>query len=190
MTFERLRGADWVAFIAALLLLLVTAMDWYSSVPGENARDAIERIDDLPPAADDRAEVREDAVTRAEEEEQNAWQAGAAVDRLILAGLLATVGLGMAAAFLRAAGRRFEPPWTPSGLTAMAATLTAVLVAYRIVQEPGLDAATTVKLGAPLAAALLGAIAFASGRALQAEEAGEAFREVSTPEEAPAGGGS
>ncbi len=190
MTFARLRGADWVAFVAAVLLLFVTAMDWYSTVQGENAREAIERIDDLPPAADDREDVREDAVTRAEEEEENAWQAGAAVDRLILAGLLATTGLGIAAAFLRAAGRRFEPPWTPSGLTAVAATLTAVLVAYRIVQEPGLDAATTVKFGAPLGAVVLGIIAFASARSLKAEESGEAFKEVTVPEEAPAEGGS
>ena len=184
MTFERLRGADWVAFLAALALLFTSALDWYSSVQGENARDAVERLEDLPPAADDREEVREDAIARAEGEEQNAWQAGSLIDRLILAGILATAGLAMAAAYLRAAGRRFEPPWTPSALTAIAATLTAVLVAYRIVQEPGLDAATTVKFGAPLSVIVLAVVAFSSARGMSAEEEGTAFREVTPPEEA------
>jgi hypothetical protein len=187
MTFERLRGADWVAFIAALALLFVSAMDWYSTVQGENAREALERLDELPPAADDREEIREDAITRAEGEEENAWQAGALVDRLILAGLLASAALGIAAAFLRAAGRRFEPPWTPSALAAIAASATAVLVAYRIVQEPGIDAVSTVELGAPLGAVMLAAIALASARSLRAEEEGEPFREIPAPtEEEPA----
>jgi hypothetical protein len=55
--------------------------------------------------------------------------------------------------------------------------ITALLVAYRIVQEPGLDEATTVQAGAPLAVIVLGVLAFASGRGLRAEEAGDAFRE-------------
>jgi PHP family Zn ribbon phosphoesterase len=39
MTFERLRAADWVAFLAALGLLFVTAADWYSTQRGRQARE-------------------------------------------------------------------------------------------------------------------------------------------------------
>ena len=185
MTFERLRRADWVAFAAALALLLVTGVDWYTTKQGEDARTTLDRVEDLPPAADEREEAREGAQALAEREEDNAWQAGAAIDRLILLLVLATVATAIAAAFLRAAGRRFEPPWTPSGLAAIAATLTALLVAYRIVQEPGLDAASTVKIGAPLAVLVLALLAFASARGLQAEERGDPFREVRQPEPEP-----
>jgi hypothetical protein len=38
MTFARLRLADWVALVAALALLLVSAADWYSTKGGEQAR--------------------------------------------------------------------------------------------------------------------------------------------------------
>ena len=182
MTFERLRRADWVAFAAALALLLVTTVDWYSTRQGEDARQTLDRVEDLPPVAEDREEAREDAQALAEREEDNAWQADAAIDRLILLFVLATVATAIAAAFLRAAGRRFEPPWTPSALAAIGATLTALLVAYWIVQEPGLDVASTVKIGAPLATAVLALLAFASARGLQAEERGDPFREVRPPE--------
>ena len=185
MTFERLRRADWAAFAAALALLLVTGLDWYSTKQGEDARNTIDRVEDLPPVAEDRDEAREDAQALAEREEDNAWQADAAIDRLILLFVLATVATAIAAAFLRAAGRRFEPPWTPSALAAIGATLTALLVAYRIVQEPGLDAASTVKIGAPLATVVLALLAFASARGLQAEERGDPFREVRPAEPEP-----
>ena len=94
----------------------------------------------------------------------------------------ATVGFEVcvkhvAAAFFRAAGRRFEPPWTPSALVALGAVICAVLVAYRIIQEPGNDQVTTVQAGAPLAVAVLGALAFASAAGLRNEESGKEFRE-------------
>ena len=38
VTFERLRPADWVVFVAALALLFTTAPDWYSTTRGEEAR--------------------------------------------------------------------------------------------------------------------------------------------------------
>jgi drug/metabolite transporter (DMT)-like permease len=58
----------------------------------------------------------------------------------------------------------------PTALAGLAATLTALLVLYRILQEPGFDALTTVQLGAPLALALLGAIAFAAAVSVRQEE--------------------
>jgi hypothetical protein len=46
--------------------------------------------------------------------------------------------------------------------------VTALLVVYRIFQEPGSDVSTTVKAGAPLALLALGVVAFASASALRA----------------------
>jgi drug/metabolite transporter (DMT)-like permease len=178
MTFERLRVADWVALLAAFALLLVMAMDWYSTTQGEEAR-RIERLA-VPKGAvggEVAREVRRQARQIAEGDEQNAWQADGAIDRLILVALLATAGLALAAAFLRAAGRSFEPPWTPSALAAVAAAAAGLLVAYRIVQEPGSDAATTIKVGGPLALVALGVLALGAIRGLRAEEAGAAFAE-------------
>ena len=185
MTFERLRLADWVALVTALALLFVMAMDWYSTVQGREAR-RIEQLSDPQGALGGEVErqVEERARERAEGTERNAWQADAAIDRIALVALLAVVGLSVLAAFLRAAGRRFEPPWTPSGLAAIAAVAAALLVTYRMVQQPGEDAGATVEAGAPIALALLGVIGAAAATALRAEDAGRAFREPAAPEPA------
>lgn len=184
MTFARLLRADAVAMIAALALLFVMALDWYGSTIGDEAR----RQEEL--AQPEGAEagqiergVKEDARLIGEREEQNAWQLDGAIDKVILLGLLATVVLAVGAAFLRAAGRRFDPPLTPSGLAAVTATTTALLIAYRIIQEPGLDERTVVKSGAPLSLIVLAVIALACRSALGEEEAGTAWREP--PAEAP-----
>jgi len=50
-----------------------------------------------------------------------------------------------------------------------------LVVAYRIIQEPGLDDATVVKAGAPLALIVLGVIALAARAAVRQEEAGSAW---------------
>ena len=94
--------------------------------------------------------------------------------------LLATVVLALAAAYLRAAGKRFDPPVTPSALAALSAVVAGLLVAYRILQEPGFDDATVVKAGAPLALVVLGVIALAGRAAVRAEEAGTAWDEATT----------
>jgi hypothetical protein len=190
MTFERLRVADWVALAAALVLLLVMALDWYSTPMGREAR----RIQQQNPVhgalgGDVAREVQSEAQLAAQKAERNAWQANGGIDRVILVALLLTAGLGVAAAFFRAAGRRFEPPWTPSALAALGAVICALLVAYRIIQEPGADQVTTVQAGAPLAVAVLGALAFASAAGMRAEESGTEFREprVRSEPAAPAG---
>jgi hypothetical protein len=180
MTFARLRTADWVALAAALALLLVMALDWYSTALGDEAR-RIERNTQgnyQGEAGQDIRDYNEDARIVAEGEERNAWQADGAVDRVILIALLAAALLAVASGFLRAAGRRFEPPLTPSGLAAIAAAVAALLVTYRIVQEPGLDEASTIKAGAPLAVVVLGALLLACSRSLKHEEEGEPFREL------------
>jgi hypothetical protein len=57
-----------------------------------------------------------------------------------------------------------------------------------LVQEPGLDEASTIKAGAPLAVVVLGALLLACARSLKHEEEGEPFRrlpEPKAPEPAP-----
>ena len=180
MTFARLRMADWVAIVAALALLVVMAADWYSTKLGEEARQVQQntRGNFAGEAGQDIHDTNQEAKHIAEGEERNAWQADALIDRIILLSLLATVALAIGAGFLRAAGRRFELPFTPSALAAVAAGVSAVLVIYRIMQEPGLDAASTIKAGAPLAVVALGLIALACSRALKHEEEGQPFREL------------
>lgn len=182
MTFARLNRWDWVAFLAALALLFVMASDWYSTVQGDEAR-RIERISQPQGALGGEVErqVQERAAERAEGAERNAWQPASAVDVLALVVLLVAIGFAIAAAFARAAQRRFESPFTPSAAAALSAALGGVLVAYRIVQQPGSDVATTVKAGAPIGLALLGLIAFAAASALRAEEEDRAFRPVEEP---------
>jgi hypothetical protein len=186
VTFARLRTADWVAMVAALALLLVMAADWYSTARGDEARNVEENTQGnfSGQAGQDVRDANEAAREVAEGEERNAWQADGAIDRLILVALLATIALALTAAFLRAAGTRFEPPLTPSALAAIAAGVAALLVAYRILQEPGLDESSSVKVGAPLALIVLGTIAFACSRALKNEEEGHPFRDVPAPKPA------
>jgi hypothetical protein len=166
MTFARLRLADWVVLLAALALLFATAADWYSTKGGQQARD----FERGAPVIGEGAELADDAAAAAEGEERNAWQADAGIDRVILVALLGTAALAVYAAFMRAAGRRRPGAIGATAWAGLAAALTALLVLYRAVQEPGIDAITTVQLGAPLALGGLGAIALACAISVRAEE--------------------
>jgi hypothetical protein len=172
LTFERLTRGDWIAWGAALVLVVSLALDWYGTEFGDDARRIEETAPTSLPEGDD---LREDARLVAEGEERNPFQADGAVDRVLLVILLAAALLAFAAGALRAAGRRFEPPGTPSAAAAVAGTVGAILVAYRIVQEPGLDAATTVKSGALLGLVAAGALALGAATALRAEQDGTAW---------------
>jgi drug/metabolite transporter (DMT)-like permease len=174
MTFARLRAADWVVFVAALGLLFVTAADWYSTQSGVQARE----FEQGAPARGEGAELADDAAATAEGEERNAWQADAVIDRAILVGLLATAALGVFAAFARAAGRRYENGLGPTAWAGLAAAFSALLVLYRVIQEPGPNEVNTVQFGAPLALGVLGVIALACAASLRAEDEGREFREV------------
>jgi hypothetical protein len=158
LTFARLRLADWVVFVAALALLFTTAPDWYSTTRGEEAR----QIQKQAGSGDGQVEreVEQDAGVLAESQERNAWQEGGLIDRIILVALLATSALGVGAAFWRASGRGSDGLGA-FGLAGLMACVAALLVLYRIIQEPGFDELTTVKIGAPLALGVLGVIAFA-----------------------------
>src|SRR5689334_22621222 len=117
MTFARLNRGDWVALVAAFALLLVLPMTWYTTKAGEalrqESRDFVPQIEnDLTPTPS------QQASQAAATQEKNAYRANAAVDRIALIALLAAATFAIAAAFLRAAGKRFESPWTPSALAA------------------------------------------------------------------------
>jgi hypothetical protein len=177
-TFARLRFWDWIALVAALALLFTLALDWYGTPAGDEAR-RVERLS--RGAADGTAgeierTVNPAASEAAEEAEKNAWQADGALDRILLALALAAAVLAILAAFMRAAGRRFEPPLTPSAAAGVLAAAAAALIGYRMLQEPGPDYAVEVRAGAPLALIALALIALAASRSLRAEEGGRQFR--------------
>jgi hypothetical protein len=172
-TLRRLRRGHVLAWVAAVVLLFAMALDWYTDAQGVDAR-RTESIYAPQPGRSDEigGPIREDATIAAEEHEQNAFQADALLDRLILLGLLATAMLAVAAGVLQAFGRRFEPPVTPSGLAAVVGALTGVLLLFRIViQQPGLDAATEIKFGAVLSLAVLALVVLGAADALRNEEA-------------------
>jgi hypothetical protein len=161
-----------IALIGALALLIFMAMDWYSTAQGDEAR-RIESITDNPSGAEageiDRT-LNEEARFVAEGEEKNAWQTDAVIDRVILGLMLAAIVLAALAAITRAAGARPTKGLGFAGLAAIFATTAAVGVAYRIIQEPGLDAGTHVKAGALLALIALAVIALGSAYALRADD--------------------
>jgi len=170
LRLERLSRGQVMAAVAALLLLLTMAADWWGTRLGDEAR-RVERTVNTRGAEGGEVgrAVQADARAVAEREERNAWQADALIDRIILVVLLVAMLAALAAAAHRAAGRRGMPPLTPAGIAIGAALLGALLVAYRIIQEPGVDSATTVKLGPLLAEFALAGIAIGSAGAVQAE---------------------
>ena len=137
-----------VAFIAALGLMLTTALDWYTTEQGEEFR-RVEQLDrntrqDIEPSTSERA------AAAAEKEEKNLWQASGLLDRVILILCLVAVAGAVAAAFVRSIGRRPRPPWNPAAIATVAGFLATLLVLYRILQPPGLNDAAVIKSGAPL----------------------------------------
>ena len=97
---------------------------------------------------------------------------------MILLGLLATVALAIAAAYLRAAGKRFEPPLTPSALAAVGGHVPpcswpTARSRSRVSTRP-----PRWKSGLPLALVVLGGDRPVACRAaMREEEQGTAWRE-------------
>ncbi len=164
MSFRRLTPGHAIALIAALALLLVMAPDWYTDKVGEQDRffqhDVVPQLNTQTVPS-----VSQEQAYAAEAHEKNAWQASGAIDRVILIGLLATAALAIAAAYMRAAGRRR----TPSPIATLTGLATAALIAYRIIQPPGLNEAAVVKWGAPAGLVCVGIVAIASRVATRAE---------------------
>jgi hypothetical protein len=174
---ERLTRGHVVAAVAALALLLVMAMDWYGSREADQAREVTTSLGTSGAESGEAGRAaKEDADRIIARDEKNAWQTNALIDRVLLAVLLLTVFLPLLAAALRAEGRRFEPPWTPSAFAAISAAVAGLLVAYRIVQEPGANAAITVKIGPLLALFMLTGVALGAASAFQKESDYAAMR--------------
>lgn len=187
MNFERLTRGHVVAAVAALALLLVMAMDWYGSVDADEARRISSGINTTGALSGEPGRaVKEDADRIIARDEKNAWQVEGTIDRALLALLLLSVLLPLIAAAFRAQGRRFTPPVTPSGLAALVASAAALVLAYRMLQEPGDDVTTTVKIGALLGLIMLAGVGLGAASAFQREAAFAAMREAADP---PAGSG-
>jgi hypothetical protein len=177
--FERLARGHVVAAVAALVLLLVMAMDWYGSHAADLARQIGNSAQTSGAEAGEAGRaVKEDADRIIARDEKNAWQEGGFLDRVLLVMLLLSVFLPLFAAAQRAAGKRPEPPWTPSAIAAIVAAFAALLVAYRILNEPGNDLTTTVKIGAPLGLLALAAVGLGSAWAFQGEADWAALRQA------------
>jgi hypothetical protein len=175
MSFSRLRLADWVALLAALALLLVMALDWYTTNAGaEYRRDAGLAI----PGSQTRGagpDLKGAYAQAASELENNAWQETATIDRAILVALLVAAGAAVIAAFARAADHRFKSSFTPSGIAALAGATAALMLAYRILQPPGWNPGAVVKVGAPLGLLCVAVLAMAAHVANRHEHDGTAW---------------
>lgn len=184
MSFTRLSRGHVLAAAAALALMLAMAADWYTTATGEQIRRDQSVLPDLEPGTVIAEEVeaeRQRGSYQAEEEERNAWQASGVLDRFILALLVGSVVLALAAAALRAANRRYPPPLTPSAIAAMVAAVAALLVAIRIVVEGVLVTGGQVEAGAPLGLLAVGLLALGAALAARAERADRAVSETRTP---------
>jgi drug/metabolite transporter (DMT)-like permease len=170
VSLARLTRGHVVAAVAALALLLVMAMNWYGSTDADFARKAAAAANPTGATAGEVGrELRDEADQIIARDEKNPWHETAAIDRLLLVLLLLTVALPLVAAALRADGRRFEPPFTPAAFAAVSAVLAALLLAYRLVQEPGPDSHTTIKPGALIGLGLLAVVGLGSAYAFQRE---------------------
>ena len=185
MRLERLTTGHVVAAVAALVLLLVMAMDWYGSRAADLAHEINSSAITRGSQGGEAAAVREDADRVIARDEKNAWQEGGFLDRLLLVFLLLSVFLPLFAAAHRAAGRRARPPWTPSTFAAIAAAIAALLVAVRIINEPGNDALTTVKIGAPIGLLMLAIIGIGAASAFRGESDWAELRRQAGAPEAP-----
>jgi hypothetical protein len=172
VTFLRLTRWHAVAALAALVLLAVMALDWYTTEQGEEAR-RIEAVTGEPSGEPTQrqfdVEVIEGSSITAEENEENAWQATGLLNRLVLILLLASAVLTLAAAALRAAGRTTTGAGQPSVAAAGIAALATVLVAIRIIDAGALEVGGEVEIGAPLGLLTVGVLAIAAARAARVE---------------------
>lgn len=162
-----------VAGLAALALVLVTiGMDWYGTTTGDEAREIEERTEDASGAEAGEVErtVNERAGEVADRETDKAWEADGLIDRIILVLIGATIFLAVLTWFTRSMGAKPTKGLGPAGVCALLATAAAILVAYRIIQEPGFDDATTVKAGPLVAIFLLAAIAIGESSALRQDD--------------------
>jgi hypothetical protein len=167
MTFLRLNRGELLAMVAALALLLVMALDWYTTKAGEQARDVASKVEPQVNAETVPSESKKEAAF-ADSQEKTAWQADGLIDRIILIALIGAILSALVAAWAKAAGKRLGPP-SASSLASVLGLLACALIVYRILQPPGLNAAAVVKAGAPLGLLCVGLLAFGSRVAVRDE---------------------
>jgi hypothetical protein len=167
----------------------VTATDWYSTTLGNAARRIQHEVQNTggPLSTDVTNTIDDQAKLVAQAQEKNLWQAHGAIDRVILIVVLAAALCAALAAVMRVAGRRYRGSLTPSAATASLAALGALLVLYRVVQQPGDNQVTTLKSGPWLAFVALGLVCLGASLAWRAERDGTAWNDEpadATPERA------
>lgn len=192
LDFTRLVPGDLITTLAAVLLLFVLATDWYSTEQG----DALRRVEqtaetDGSTSGEIGRKLQEEAEPAAERYEKNAWQADGALSRTILIVALLTIGLALGAALLRARGRRYPPPFTPSALVALFALLGIALIFARVADPPGSDTEATFRAGVWIGIASFALVAFGAGRSMRREARDPALApgDPARPPAAHAGGG-
>lgn len=183
MSFERLTKGDALAWVAGLGLLLVTALVWFSTHLGDAARQ-IQHDVQVPPGplgSEIPSTIQQQAGLVAQAQEKNLWQLHAGIDRLILIVLLAAAFSAALAAVMRVAAHRYRGSFTPSLAAAVLSGVGALLVLYRIVQQPGDNQVTVVKSGPWLALLALGLLCAGASLAWRAERDGTAWKDDAAP---------
>jgi hypothetical protein len=181
MSFERLTKGDALAWVAGLALLVVTAIDWYSTVFGNAAREIQHEVQNPgggPLSTDVTGTIEQQAKLVANSQEKNLWQVHGAIDRVMLVVIVAAALCAALAAVMRVAARRYRGPLTPSAAAAILAGVAALLVLYRVVQQPGDNQVTTLKSGPWLAFAALGLLCLGASLAWRAERDGTAWKDA------------
>ena len=179
MTFLRLTRWDWLAFAAALGLLLSMSFVWWTTNEAEECRRAAEAqsapsIGGVQGSEIDR-KVESDADRCVAKHDKTAWSAPSFVDVIILLALLTAIASAVAAAFLRAADRSLGTSTTPTEVAAYAGLAATLLILYRVLQPPGFNAAAVVKPAAIVGLVLAGVLT------ITARSAGAAERETPEP---------
>ncbi|HET8672069.1 MAG TPA: hypothetical protein VFL87_00415 [Thermoleophilaceae bacterium] len=179
MSFERLTKGDALAWVAGLALLIITAITWWSTILGDAARQIQHdvTVPAGPLGSDIPRTIQQQANLVANGQERNLWQTSGAIDRVILVVLLAAALTAAFAAIMRVAARRYKSGFTPSAAAAVLGAVGALLVLYRIVQQPGDNQVTTVKSGPWLAFVALGLLCLGASLAWEAERNGSAWKD-------------
>jgi hypothetical protein len=183
VSYERLTKGDALAWVAGLALLFVTAIDWYSTILGNDARQVQHdvTVPGGPLGSDIPSTIKSQAAQVAQAQEKNLWQVHGGIDRLILVVLLAAVACAALAAVMRVAAHRYSGAFTPSAAAALLSGLGAALVLYRIVQQPGDNQVTTLKSGPWLAFVALGLMCVGAALSWRAERDGTAWKDEPAP---------
>lgn len=173
MSASRLTRWHVIALLAALLVMLFSAIDWWSTDAGEDLRRTQGLAQPEPGEGPEQQQfdrdVQDQASVGAEELERNMWQPEGALDRVVQLLALAAVITALGAVALRLAERRGPPVTAIAASVAMLAALAIAIDVVRTGNEPG----GQIEIGAPLALVALGALAFGAARAARREQGDE-----------------